>query len=73
MMGAVQRKRYCEYGITLPVLLSLIGIWVIGRPLESLDELWQYSVGSHMAQGLLPYCDINMVVPPLSGFLGELR
>lgn len=52
------------------VLLPIIGIWVIGRPLESLDELWQYSVGSNIAKGLLPYRDINMVAFPLSGIIG---
>lgn len=69
-MSIIQKKRYCEYGITLIVLLLVIGIWVIGRPLGSLDELWQYSVGSNIAKGLLPYRDINMVVPPLSGLIG---
>lgn len=69
-MSKIQKKRYFEYGIIFLVLLSIIGICVIGRPLESLDELWQYSVGSNMAKGLLPYRDINMVVPPLSGIIG---
>lgn len=71
-MSIIQKKRYCEYGITFLVLLFIIGICVIGRPLESLDELWQYSVGSNMAKGLLPYRDINIVVPPLSGIVGGI-
>lgn len=33
--------------------MVVIGIRVIGRPLETLDELRQYSAGSNMAKGLL--------------------
>jgi len=71
-MRTLQKKRYCEYGVTLLALLPIIGVCVTGRPLESLDELWQYSMGSNMAKGLLPYRDINMAVTPLSAGIGQI-
>lgn len=63
-------KAYREYGAVFLLMLVIVGISVVGRPLESLDELWQYSFGSNVARGLLPYRDINLILPPLSVMIG---
>lgn len=52
-------------------LLVLIGGMVFYlRPIESLDELWNYNACSNMARGLLPYRDFNHLVTPFSFVLG---
>ena len=69
-LGWGGNRRVLEY-ICAGLLFSLIiGITVFGRPLESLDELWQYSFGSNIRKGCLPYQDINMVTAPFSQFVG---
>lgn len=69
-LGWGGNRRVLEY-ICAGLLFSLIiGITVFGRPLESLDELWQYSFGSNIRKGCLPYRDINMVTAPFSQFVG---
>lgn len=68
----VIRTKYFEYGITLLVMLLILGICIMGRPLQSLDELWQYSFESNISQGLMPYRDMNLAVTPLSMLWGGL-
>ena len=42
---------------TLPIILS--------RPLNNLDEIWNYNFARNTANGLIPYKDFNMVMTPL--------
>lgn len=61
---------YQEYFCSGLLFLLIISITVLGRPLESLDELWQYSYGSNIRRGCLPYRDINVVTTPFSQYMG---
>lgn len=69
--GCDKRDRYREYFCAGLLFFLIIGITVLGRPLESLDELWQYSYGSNISRGCLPYRDINVVTTPFSQYIGS--
>ena len=38
---------------------------VILKPLEDLDEIWNYSFARNISKGLIPYKDFNIIVTPL--------
>ncbi len=38
---------------------------IIVRPIENLDELWNYNTARAVAEGLTPYKDISMITTPL--------
>ena len=63
-LGWGGNRRVLEY-ICAGLLFSLIiGITVFGRPLESLDELWQYSFGSNIRKAMdLLYHGLGSVKP----------
>lgn len=45
-------------------IIVLAGI-IFTRPIEDLDELWNFNFARNIANGLLPYKDFNMVQMPL--------
>ena len=45
-------------------IIILAGI-IFTRPIEDLDELWNFNFARNIANGLLPYKDFNMVQMPL--------
>lgn len=38
---------------------------MIIKPIENLDEIWNYNSARAITQGLLPYTDISMITTPL--------
>ena len=38
---------------------------LLPKPVENLDELWNYNIARQIAYGLLPYKDISMITTPL--------
>lgn len=38
---------------------------IIKKPINNLDELWNYNTARAITQGLLPYKDISMITTPL--------
>ena len=56
-------------GIYNSLLFALIFITIISiivlKPLENLDEIWNYSFAKNIADGLVPYKEFNIVVTPL--------
>ena len=49
------------YVIMFLYILSII----LQKPINDLDELWNYNFARNIADGLVPYRDFNMVITPL--------
>lgn len=54
------------------ILVAIGGMVFYLRPVNSLDELWNYNACCNMAKGLLPYRDFNHLVPPFSFVIGGM-
>ena len=57
------------------VILICMSAVIFSRPINNLDELWNFNFARNIAEGRLPYRDFNMVLTPLmpivnAGFLG---
>lgn len=48
------------------VSIMIIGLSVFLRNMGNLDEIWVFSYGKNLADGLLPYKDINVCTTPLA-------
>lgn len=46
--------------------------YVLVQDLANLDEIWVYNFGRCIADGLLPYKDISMVITPLFPMIGAI-
>lgn len=42
---------------------------ILIRPLSNLDEIWNFNMARGIANGLVPYKDINMIITPLLSFI----
>ena len=60
--------KYILYGS----ILLLIVTCVLAQPIGNLDELWNFSMGKNISNGLLPYKDFNLIIMPLYPFLNGL-
>ena len=52
-------------------MMFFISIYIV-RPVDNLDELWNYNFAKQIAEGLIPYKDISMIITPLSSFLASI-
>ena len=50
-------------------LLMFFSLLIFSRPLDCLDEIWNFSNGLNISNGLVPYKEFNMVATPFSGFV----
>ncbi len=53
------------------IVICLLCTVVFFRPLNSLDELWNYSFAHNISLGMTPYRDFNMVQTPLSAYISS--
>ena len=53
-----------EWIIVITLLFILASI-IITRPLNDLDEIWNYNFARNIAEGKMPYKDFNMIQTPL--------
>ena len=53
-----------EWIIVLVLLLILASIIII-KPLNDLDEIWNYNFAKNITDGKMPYKDFNMIQTPL--------
>ena len=58
--------------IMFSVILLTIASVVIIKPINSLDELWNYNFASNISKGLVPYKDFNMVQTPLLPLINSI-
>ena len=58
------------------IFLFLIGVAFIHSfyltNLYSYDEIWNYGFAKNILDGLVPYKDFNMVVPPLFSYITSI-
>ena len=47
------------------ILFLIILSTILLKPLDDLDEIWNYNFARNIANGLVPYRDFNMVITPL--------
>ena len=50
----------------------LAGLFLLVKPVQDLDELWNYGFAGYIFHGMVPYRDFNMVQTPLSAWLGAV-
>ena len=47
------------------IIFIIILLTTTSKPLNDLDELWNYNIANNIAKGLVPYRDISMITSPL--------
>lgn len=68
MLTKLKQIIYSNVFIFLIIFLIISPI-ILNRPLNNLDEIWNYNFARNMADGLVPYKDFNMVTTPLLPFI----
>lgn len=56
-------KKKIFMGISILLITASI---ILPRPLDNLDEIWNYNFANCMVKGLIPYRDFNMLQMPLT-------
>lgn len=51
------------------ILFFMISPVILSKPLNNLDEVWNYNFAQNIADGLVPYRDFNMLQTPLLPFI----
>ncbi len=59
------KKRKILFSIFIIVIVIIITGSIITKPVNDLDEIWNFNFARNIANGLLPYKDFNMVQTPL--------
>ena len=62
------RKKIAVFGF----FFFLAGLAAFFRGLDNIDEIWNFTFASQMAQGQLPYRDFNLLQTPLSCLVNSL-
>lgn len=62
-------KNNCIYFIIFIIIFSMVASIILLKPLNNLDEIWNYNFAKNMADGLIPYLDFNIVTTPLLPFI----
>lgn len=68
----MKKKTEYKYAIPCITLMLVLGSCVFLRPLNSLDELWNYNFARNIYGGAKPYTDFNMVQTPLSAYVSSV-
>ncbi len=50
--------------LIISIFVAVFSIIII-KPIENLDEIWNYNTGRVVAEGLTPYKEISMITTPL--------
>lgn len=51
------------------VIFIIVLFTTLAKPLDDLDEMWNYNIARNIANGLIPYKDISMITSPLLGMI----
>lgn len=68
----MQKKIEYKNAVLCLVWIVLLGSCVFLRPLNSMDELWNYNFARNIYEGANPYKDFNMVQTPLSAYVSSV-
>lgn len=59
--------------ILLFIIMTIsIAISIFSRPLNDLDEIWNFNFAKCISSGKIPYKEINMIVTPLSSIIAAV-
>lgn len=61
-------KEIAVFGFLLVMILSLLLI----KPIENLDEIWNYNTARAIASGLIPYREVSMITTPFLPMINSL-
>lgn len=50
-------------------IFTLILATILVKPLDNLDEMWNFNIARCISNGLVPYKDISMITTPFLGFI----
>ena len=53
-------------------VITLITTSVLVKPLNDLDEMWNYNFSKNILEGRLPYKDFNIIIMPLVPYIGTI-
>ena len=53
-------------------VITLIGTVIFLKPLNDLDEMWNYNFSKNIIEGRLPYKDFNIIITPLVPYIGAV-
>ena len=53
-------------------VITLITTSVLVKPLNDLDEMWNYNFSKNILEGRLPYKDFNIIIMPLVPYIGAV-
>ncbi len=62
-------KQYYKNILFFVAILIIVSSIILPKPLNDLDEVWNYSFAKNVADNLVPYRDFNMVPTPLLPFI----
>lgn len=54
-----------EHILVIIFIFIVVFSIIINKPVESLDEIWNYNTARAVSEGLIPYKDISMITTPL--------
>ena len=67
----MNKEKICNLLLFILIFFVILSI-VILKPLDDLDEIWNYNFSRNIASGLVPYRDFNMVITPLLSIITGL-
>ena len=67
----MNKEKICNLLLFILIFFVILSI-VILKPLDDLDEIWNYNFSRNIANGLVPYRDFNMVITPLLSIISGL-
>ena len=53
-------------------VIALITASILIKPLNDLDEMWNYNFSKNILEGRLPYKDFNIIIMPLVPYIGTI-
>lgn len=62
-------KKYIPDLLVILFILVVISTSVLSKPINELDEIWNYNFAKNIAEGKVPYRDFNMIQTPLLSML----
>ncbi len=71
LKSKIQKIAKKEYALYLFFIIVIFSILVI-KPIENLDEIWNYNTARALLTGLIPYKEISMITTPFLPIINSL-
>ncbi len=66
------KRQYIKNILLIFMIFTFILSCIMVKPVNDLDELWNYSFAKNIANGLLPYKEFNIIVTPLLYYISGI-